>query len=346
MIAIFGVSILMFNACKKDMKTNPVNSTEGANWTAEDLKIQNTILNFQNKIKNNTYKSGEDLGIDSAIWYMEALMNYNYSTPDSSFVNLTIDTTFEFEIIVNNDMVSYNDITDAAFAMEEHIVNFLNQMPADIKFMIAADVNIKDNDYKDGTRTVTIITAYGSEYIDNPSAYPPFGENDYWWYGFNGGGCESNSATTSDAAEKIQYRINHPQVIIPDPTTTYIVNLTPVPIEAWNYINDDDVAGPSGEITDNWLDYMMYHESDYVNLLQLDGCLEPEEMNFYLQGTLDVIQIELENIQQTNPDDILEFVYLSLNGEMISGGENSATTYLHMGSITFGKRVSRVAPIE
>ena len=28
------------------MKTNPVNSTEGANWTADDLKIQNIIINL------------------------------------------------------------------------------------------------------------------------------------------------------------------------------------------------------------------------------------------------------------------------------------------------------------
>ena len=341
MIAFFGVSMLMFNACKKDMNSNPVNNTEDVYWTAEDLKIQNTILNFQNKIKNNTYKSGEEMSQDSAIWYMEALMNFNYSTPDSSFVNLTVDTTFEFEIIVNNDMVSYDDITDAAFAMEDHILNFLDQMSNEIKFIIAADVSIIDNGFKDGTRTVTIITAYGSEYIDNPGCYTPFGEDDYWKYGLGyvnqGGYCDGPNQgqnVGSDAAEEIQYKINHPNAtnIYPHAYYTDVVTVGDnwwdgYPDYEYNisdYLNqDDDISG------DGFLDYLTLKVDWYY------GCLSPEEMNFYLQGNLDIIEAERQKLI-VNTGLSYKFMYTDLKGMYFYGPTviSGITTYgiRHYGS--------------
>ena len=337
-IAIFGIGVLIFSACKKE-SSNKITQTSNQEiyWTQEDIEIQNQILEFQDKVKNNNFKSGEQMTLENAIWYLEALLNYNYSNPDSSFVNLTVDTTFEFNMLVNNETVA-----EAAFDMEEHIVDFLNAMPNSIKFMVASDVSIKSNEFKDGTKTITITSGYGSEYIHNPSCYTPFGENDYWQHGFDWGGCETNTATSSDAAKEIQYKINNPNCQLIDPTNnTYVINLNPISISAdWypaqNYDND------------NWLDYLMYYEDDAIDnngiIKYIDGCLEPEEMNFYLQGTLDVIQIELANLQLLYPDDDLEFVYLQLQGDIIV--PLGITTWLHTAEITYGKRVRRIEPIE
>jgi hypothetical protein len=335
-----GVIALMLSACKKDHQNQIVQNTgEEVYWTAEDLKIQNNILSFQDKIKNNSFKSGETLELDSAVWYLEALMNYNYSTPDSSFVNLTVDTTFEFNLPVNDDLVDFSNLSEAAFAMEEHIVNYLNNMPNSIKFMVVADVHIKDDDFKSGSKTLSITTGYGSEYIDNPSAYTPFGENDYWLYGYPFfGGCETNNATSSDAAEEIEYKINNPNVSWDDPypAGSYVVNVGIQTIESWSYPNPDD------DQEDNWLDYLMYAEVDN-NILFADLCLEPEEMNFYLQGTLDVIEMVIEEKQALFPNDDIEFVYLNLFGEMASMGLDY-TYYLHFGEVTYGKRVIAIPP--
>jgi hypothetical protein len=281
-----GVIALMLSACKKDNQNQIFQNTgEEVYWTAEDLKIQNNILSFQDKIKNNSFKSGETLELDSAVWYLEALMNYNYSTPDSSFVNLTVDTTFEFNLPVNDDLVDFSNLSEAAFAMEEHIVNYLNNMPNSIKFMVVADVHIKDDDFKSGSKTISITTGYGSEYIDNPSAYTPFGEDDYWYYGDgymdNGGYCDGpneGQETGSDAAEEI------------------------------------------------------------------DACLEPEEMNFYLQGTLDVIEMVIEEKQSEYPGENIEFIYVDLVGSIWV--EDATVAFMHLATITYGKRVMRVPPTE
>ncbi|OYT14449.1 MAG: hypothetical protein B7C24_18260, partial [Bacteroidetes bacterium 4572_77] len=113
-------------SCEKEKQELTQNQKQEVFWTAEDVKITNAIHYFQNKVKNNTYKNNENLSIDSALWYMEAMLNYNYSTPDSSFVNLTIDTTFVYDLPVNGNEVSYTDVATAAFAMEQHLIDFYN----------------------------------------------------------------------------------------------------------------------------------------------------------------------------------------------------------------------------
>lgn len=339
-ILSMGLFALMLNSCNKERQNQIVQNSDGkVYWTAEDLRIQNNILNFQNKINNNTFKNGETISLDSAVWYLEALLNYNYSTPDSSFVNLTVDTTFEFNLPVNNDFVNYENVADVAFAMEEHVVDFLNNMPNSIKFIISADVRIKPSSFKSGSSTISITTGYGSEYIANTSCYPPFEENDYWAWGFDLGGCGANSATNSDAAEEIEYKINNPQCIQQGYPGTYIAENLPIDVWAWDYPNpNDDTPG------DNWLDCLLYYEDDYI--YPIDGCLEPTEMNFYLQGTLDVVQTELANIQNQHPNENWCFLYIDLHGELIDGGQNYPDSYLHWGTITFGKRVVAVSPRE
>lgn len=333
----------MLSSCNKEKQNQIVQNTdEEVAWTKEDLRIQNSILDFQDKIKNNTFKNGETLELDSAVWYLEALLNFNYSTPDSSFVNLTIDTTFEFDMPVNNGEVYFEVIAEAAFEMEDHIVGFLNAMPNSVKFLIAADVSIKDNEFKDGTKTITIVSGYGSEYIDHPNWYIPFGENDYWQHGFDWGGCETNSAIDSDAARQIQYKINNPNYSSTDPFPVgYVININSQVVTA-------DLYPADNYNNDNWLDFLMYYEDDALGAngiyKSIDGCLEPEEMNFYLQGTLDVIDMVIEEKQIQYPNDNIEFVYLFLEGNVSSYG--GVLSWLHTAEITYGKRVVKAPLIE
>ena len=316
-------------SCEKEKQELTQNQKQEVFWTAEDVKITNAIHYFQNKVKNNTYKNNENLSIDSALWYMEAMLNYNYSTPDSSFVNLTIDTTFVYDLPVNGNEVSYTDVATAAFAMEQHLIDFYNQMPNSIKFILATDVTIKANDFKSGSKTLTITTGYGSEYIDLPTIYIPFGADDYWTYGGgfynNGGYCDGpnqNQSLDSDAAEEIQYKINHPNSTNILPPGAYYTNLVSVSdgiyasavnggadyyYEIIDYPNlDDDVT------YDDWLDYLtLKTQNSYF-------CLTPEEMNFYLQGNLDIIEFErqkLINLTSIN----YHFLYTDLYGAWAYG---------------------------
>jgi len=301
-ILSLGLVVFMLISCNKEVQ-DVHDSEKNVSWTQEDLEIQNRILDFQNKIKNNSFKNGEQLSLDDAIWNLEALINYNYSNPDSSFVNLTVDTTFEFNMPLNNGMVNYETVAEAAFAMEEHIVGYLNAMPNSVKFLIAADVSIKDNGFKDGTKTITIVSGYGSEYIDNPGCYTPFGADDYWKYGLGyinmGGYCDGSNqgqSTNSDAAEEIQYKINNPncQSIWQNAFYTDIVTSAD---NYWEFGGDyiyyitSEYSNPNDDIPgDGYLYYLTLYVGNYYD------CLSPEEMNFYLQGNLDIIESERQKI--------------------------------------------------
>ncbi len=332
-----GVIALMLSACKKDNQNQLVQNPEEVYWTAEDVRIQNNILNFQDKVKNNTFKSGETIELDSAVWYLEALMNYNYSTPDSSFVNLTVDTTFSFDIPTQGDELNMTDVQEAIFAMEQHLVGFYNNIPEDVKFVIAADITIDENSFKSDSKTISMTAGYGSAYLPNPSCFPPFEDDDYWWWGFDLGGCETNTAASSDAAEEIEYIINNPQCIQQTLAGSYIAETSSIIVWPWDYPNlNDDTPG------DNWLDCLLYYEDDFI--YPIDGCLEPIEMNFYLQGILDVVQSELQNIQNQNPGEHWCFLNIDLQGELIDGGDIAPDSQLHWGTIMFGRRVIAVAP--
>lgn len=331
LIALLSIG---FVSCEKDTQKITQNQEQEVLWTAEDVKITNAIHYFQNKVKNNTFKSGETLGIDSALWYIEAMLNYNYSTPDSSFVNLTMDTTFIYDLAVVDEEVSYDEVAAAAFAMEQHIIDYYNQMPNAIKFIIATDVSLRQDGFKNGINTLSITTGYGSEYVDNPTVYTPFGANDYWMYGEDMGGCEINMATESDAAQEIAYKINNPNAVISPPYGTYIAQVVMLNgLHAADYPNDEDEIP-----NDNMMDYLMYYQApslDYPNSFHY--CLSPIEMNFYLQGTLDVVHMELQSILDNHPNENWEF--LSINLEGLLEMYNYESYLVHIADISYGQRV-------
>lgn len=332
-----GVIALMLSACKKDNQNQIFQNTgEEVYWTAEDLRIQNNILSFQDKIKNNSFKSDETIELDSAKWYMEALLNYNYSTPDSSFAQLTIDTSFQMDIFIDNGGINFADLQNAVFSLEQHLIDFYNNINDDIKFVIATDINVEENESKSSTKTITMTTAYGASFVPNPNCFPPFEEEDYWLWGFDFGGCESNPATSSDAAEEIQYKINHPRCLQPDGTVAhYIAETDILTFYPEDYLNpDDDYFG------DFYMDYLIY----YNVVTDIDNaCLNPDEMNFYLQSTLSLMQTGLNQIENNNPDENWIILNTNLQGEMITG---VSVTVLHALYVTYGRKMIAIPQID
>lgn len=342
-MALFGLSLLVFNACQKDMQNKLADTQENVYWSAEDLKIKNSILKFQNKINNNTFKSGETLSIDSTIWYIEALMNYNYATPDSSYAKLITDTNFYLEIPIDNEKINFDDISVAFNSVDEYILNYLDEIPSEVKFMIACDVSIEQNNMKGDGSSIKLFLYYGADFITNPGIYTPFQEYDYWtWTSLSGddggycGGPYIGQDVDTGADKEIQYKVNNPNAINNDiPLSTYIVETEIIYVDPQYYINpNDDIP------EDNWLDYLMFIQRDNPYTQGYDGyhsCMEPIEMNFYLQGILDIIQMELQTIQNNNPNEDWEFISLELHGEAILDGD--PMTLIHEAYISYGRRV-------
>lgn len=91
LFAAFAVVLIataaLFNACSKQEST--VNPASEQQLSPQDLKINNTIKNFRDKVaylrEHPGYKSGETMSVDSAQWYLDAVFNYSFAYTEESF---------------------------------------------------------------------------------------------------------------------------------------------------------------------------------------------------------------------------------------------------------------------
>ena len=83
---IFVVAVFAVTACKKEnsdeMKVPPMNTSQ---------KTEALILAFKDKLDNHL-KDGTTYAADSAVWYVEALLNYTFGDASTPCFNPTVDT--------------------------------------------------------------------------------------------------------------------------------------------------------------------------------------------------------------------------------------------------------------
>jgi hypothetical protein len=115
MIVAVVALALMLHACTKE-NPSPAGNQQ-AELTAGDLKISQAIQAFKVKMDyqkdNPGYKSGETMQMDSAIWYIDATINYYYSKANHPFARLHRDTSY-IALSINIDMTAaYEDVVSA-----------------------------------------------------------------------------------------------------------------------------------------------------------------------------------------------------------------------------------------
>lgn len=348
---LLGVLLIGLIACNKDKEnTMTTNNESEVYWSEEDVKIQNTILDFQNKIQNNSFKDGEMMSVEDALWNLEALMNYTYSNPVNNNTELLNDNSLEIPVTIENGGISASQIESIVSQLDAHILAVYNQVPNEDKALIGVDVTLVENDLKDNGSNINMQVYVGYDLVDDPTHYPPFGEDDYWKYGRgwqnDGGYCDGPNAGTSldsDAAEEIALRVNNPVIQGTDPyKDSYYVQFVTLSRNPDHYNNEEDDTPE-----DNMFDRLLFYSHDYPLTPGDDGrhsCLNPIEMNFYLQGALDIIDLELESIQMNNPTENWEFVELFLEGSEFLG--SSPCDYLHFAEITYGQLGVKVPPTD
>jgi hypothetical protein len=92
--AIIILSAAIFYACSKQEST--VITVAEQQLSPQDLRINNTIKNFRDKVaylrEHPGYKSGETYTADSALWLLEATINYSHTFPNEYYGQLITDT--------------------------------------------------------------------------------------------------------------------------------------------------------------------------------------------------------------------------------------------------------------
>ena len=240
---MLAISII-YTACDKD-----------TSLTEERIQIDNTeqkILNFKSKLESGN-KSGEVLDIDSAVWYIEAALNYTYCEIDTSDV-INIDSSFYQILDIENNRINFSEIVCIYNEFVNYLTTTINNTVGTNKKMLVTDIEFIENENINNSgnlKLTTIITG-------NPEGEVSFnfGETDFWHPVEGDGKCfiYEGQYIGKDASTRLELFINK---------SIY------KPYGQYSYATDLIITTGSSS---------NYYWSGYR-----DDCLNPEDMNYWLQ---------------------------------------------------------------
>lgn len=327
-ISIIAVAAILFS-CEKEEQPDLTRSDD-------DIKTEQKIIGFVNDVDNfknlKSSKSTGDICIDSAVWYIEAGLNYTYGYPEYTFNGLYIDSSFVKISFSGDESVLYSDVINSYKRIIDSLRVHYRKFGSSDKFLHLVDITpVINTSRKSSAGSIELkVTSYvgqkalapGDNPLDEDAAAVQFDDTDYWKWGFSLGKCGSyaGESSVSDAAQEITWRVN------------YTRELTGVVYTDIDYLNvySDEYRNPDEDTFDGMYDYLMFgSESTNQNF---HDCLCPDEMKFYYQGFKKVIEFEKSNIPAGK-----SYISAEVYGDMIAA--DTWTYYCHNGKIKFGRAI-------
>jgi len=226
------LALIAFYSCKKDNMPTTEPTTDN---TAYSNMITNRINNFRQQMQNPE-RSGEML-LDTAVWNLEALINYDYAYPDSASKDFTIMSSHYTVTVDENGMVSEAEVQQVYNLMLDTLNYQLALLNDDVKFTVFSDVQLDEVD--GNTAQLTVNNGYGSGFI--LGLYPPF--DDSWIWGSPSineppyaGNC-SQTDFSSDGSNEIEYRLNHPAAV---PANVRYTDIELVEMTGWDFFDENN----------------------------------------------------------------------------------------------------------
>jgi hypothetical protein len=319
-LALFVLAAITYS-CAKQNQAEPVSSTTEISQSNADILIENKIRAFKSKMEfqreNPSYKSGESMSVDSAVWYMEAASNQTYADGASTF-NKTICDTFSIVLDVADGVVNLNDVVEAYDNMIHNLSTAFHALPGENNHLVVNDISLTAVD--ESTLTLGVNAVFGTS-TDGTSAI----FNYAWYYGFLMGREDGAYAGISDAAEEIEKKIHLRKGILPP--NSYYTSVDSVEVYGSDFINPNDpIPG------DNMYDFLMFRNISNGITPNEHELLSVDEMNFYLFGTEQVIYtFEPDGARPEG----LSFISVDLKGELIMAYPVSVRN--HQGWIRYGE---------
>ena len=245
-LIIAGALIIMFSCTKENNESVKQTSPAESNLSQQDIKVNNLIKTFKEKVAyykaNSGLKDGETVPADSALWYLEATINYSHAFPNEYYSDFEIDTSY-LTVPVNGDgTVDMATLTQKYEEMKTNVAADYHNSQFTEKGLCF--VSISQKSLNSNELTFTVETATGdknNEPPPNPTPDGPFGPGDDWWYGENAGKCSEQASDSFDAAQRLW---DEAQSTIPDPNGNYtfvgpfIVEPIEGGLEKFRYPND------------------------------------------------------------------------------------------------------------
>ncbi len=287
-ILIAGAMITMYSCTKENQTTDrapaPATMQQASTLVGglipTDLKVNALIKNFKQKVayyrKNPTLKSSETVPADSALWYLEATINYSHAFPNEYYEGFEIDTAYLSIAKDDNGNVDMVVLSQKYNELKVEVSTLYHGSSYENKGLAVVDLKEASQNGSGIVFIAETLTGNKGTEPPDPVLGGPFTIGDNWWYGEEAGKCEENSPLGSDAAKQLLGHINDE---IPDPNGNYFfINHVDYEIEGGDDLLD------RGEIHDNHLDYYLFFATTALgpNSCGHDTlCVEWPEMNIY-----------------------------------------------------------------
>jgi len=314
------LAITMYS-CKKDL-SEPHHSPENELMT-HSQKVLSLIRAFDNKLESSL-KTGGLITLDSAVWYTEALQNYEYAHPDSGSQDFIVFKSQYTLAVSPGGLVLMDDVETLYGLMEVQFLADIAVVSDPVKFLVIADVALDST--VGNTAHISVSNGLG---VGEIIIYDPFEEEDDWIWGTGhpsdplAGKCDTTEIGESDGSNELADRLNNPNMSSPPPagyTDVETVNINYMNCYFKNPLNIDRVFNTlsyyfciEDDAMNDYLDkydYIIYHFNDTEN----DG----DEHNIFVfngEGARPVgknfISVEIEDAFNYDSQRLSHFLHIS-----------------------------------
>jgi len=286
-----------FTACKKES-----NTTSPAMGNTQNL--EQLILNFEQKL-NSGQKDGTTYAIDSAVWYVEALLNYNLGSVGIECSSITVDTVETNLLILATGEYTLSQLE----TIYSELLDKITESQPTNTIVFAADL------YNYQVETVMVFAvqvAYATPLT--PQLKSLNDTTGYWYWGGDLGMCDPDSGlyVGMDATDVLEAQIGNATSGVWTNIQSFDI-LPPWPYDP-NFPFDIQYLQPTR---------LFYAEGPWVDIH--DFCIPPAVMNYYLSSN--GIPYLINELKPTGK----RFIYCAIDPIWID-----AYSIGHQGAFVFG----------
>lgn len=242
------------------------------------------IGSFKTRGESN-FKSGEVVDIEEALWYIATTTNYTYSDLSAENEKTWVDTCL-INIALTNNKVSLTEVYAKYELLIENLRAFYGAKNEENKQFLTVSiepVSREGNNLLCKARAVFTYSPITGGYFnfDNSTSYS------FWYYWQYNATCDIQSPLVTDAANETQIRIMRSKGTLP--IYYYYEPVASIPIDnPLDYPIDSSAPNPHN----NRFSHLYWNSSQYPNF---NGCIPPDDLNFYLIKTKELINNEVGN---------------------------------------------------
>jgi hypothetical protein len=278
-IFLFIAFAATLSSCKKDSTIK-----EAQTISAEDKRLANLITSFKKRGESKLKTTGV-MSPDSAIWYIGATANYTYGDATHETERTWTDSLY-ITLPIINGKISESEVYNKYETVIDSLRGIYQGKNEENKQLLAVAIKTHSMSATSLVCKVTGIFAYGWLSNNIQCIFNDIDSYCFWYtwqYRAICGGPNTASTAVTDAAEETQKRIMRCKGV---PAGNYWYD----PTIYKSILDASQYPVVQGSSKSNYRYAKLYwNSSQYPNM---DGCIKPADLNFYLDKTKELINNE------------------------------------------------------